>query len=66
MKLVSVIIPSFNRFQSLIHLIHSIRNQTYQNIEIIVINDKSSQPEYYSFNFEELGVNIIHCEKNSK
>lgn len=65
-KLISIIIPSFNRFNSLIHLIQSIKNQTYKNTEIIVINDKSSQPEYYSYDFEGNDIKIIHTEKNSK
>lgn len=65
-KLVSVIIPSFNRFQSLLYLIQSIKNQTYKNIEIIVVNDKSTQIDYYNYDFEKEGVKVILCEKNSK
>jgi GT2 family glycosyltransferase len=45
---VSVIIPTYNRFSFLINAINSVKNQTYPNIEIIVINDGSSQEEYYT------------------
>ena len=44
---VSVIIPSYNRFHYLMNAIKSVENQTYKNIEIIVVNDGSTQKEYY-------------------
>ena len=37
--LVSIIIPTFNRPQELIEAIESVRNQSFQNFEIIVVND---------------------------
>ena len=39
---VSVIISTYNRFRHLIQAIDSVRNQTHQNIEIIVVNDSST------------------------
>ena len=65
-ELISVIIPSYNRFKFLLRAIQSIRSQTYKNIEIIVINDGSSQQEYYSYDWEKNGIKIIHLETNSK
>jgi glycosyltransferase involved in cell wall biosynthesis len=62
---VSVIIPTYNRFKYLLNSINSVRNQTYKNIEIIVINDCSTQKEYYNHNFGD-DVNIIHLIKNSR
>lgn len=62
--LVSVIIPTFNRFQYLLNAIDSVKKQTYVNIEIIVVNDNSSQPEYYTQKIEN--VNMIHLAKNSR
>ncbi len=65
---VSVIIPTYNRFNCLLEAIDSVTNQTMQDLEIIVINDKSKQEEYYSFDFiKKYGdkVKIIHLEKNS-
>lgn len=43
---VSVIIPTYNRFNFLMEAITSVNKQTYPNIEIIIINDASTQPEY--------------------
>ena len=66
MEKVSVIIPTFNRFKYLLNTIESVKNQTFTNLEIIVINDKSTQKEYYSYDWKANNINIIHLEKNSK
>lgn len=64
---ISVIIPTFNRFKFLLNTIESIKNQTYKNIEIIVINDKSTEEEYYTYDWKQNGVDIIiHNEENTK
>jgi len=64
MDLISVIIPTYNRFQYLLNAIKSVKEQTYKNIEIIVVNDASTEPEYLTHNWD--GVNIIHLPKNSR
>ena len=51
MDCVSVIIPTFNRFKFLLNAVQSIKLQTYNNIEIIVVNDCSSEKEYYEYNW---------------
>jgi len=61
--LVSVIIPTFNRFEYLLNAIESVKAQSYKNYEIIVINDESSQSEYYDKNFPE-NVNLIHIKRD--
>ncbi len=66
MSLVSVVIPSFNRFKFLMNAIKSIKDQTYKDVEIIVVNDCSSEKEYYQYNWEENGIKIIHLEKNTR
>tara|TARA_B110000977_G_C10957969_1_gene447392 strand:+ start:80 stop:871 length:792 start_codon:yes stop_codon:yes gene_type:complete len=66
MEQVSVIIPSFNRFKYLINTILSVKQQTYKKIEIIVVNDCSTQKEYYNYNWRENGITIIHLKENSK
>ena len=45
--LVSVIIPSYNRYNYLINAVESVLKQDYKNFEIIVVNDGSEQKEYY-------------------
>ena len=45
MQKISVIIPTYNRFKYLLKALESVRNQTYKNIEIIIVNDGSSQEE---------------------
>lgn len=35
-------------------------------MEIIVVNDCSTEKEYYEYNWEENGVTILHLEENSK
>jgi len=64
-ELVSVIIPTYNRFQELLNTVQSVKSQTYKNIEIIVINDGSIQKEYYEYPWEDNGIHIVHLEKNT-
>ena len=47
---VSVIIPSFNRFNLLLNTLNSVKAQTFINLEIIVVNDGSNIDNYYSYN----------------
>jgi glycosyltransferase involved in cell wall biosynthesis len=65
MDKISIIIPTYNRFNYLLNAINSVQNQTYKNIEIIVINDCSTQTQYYNYNFGD-NVKIIHLKENSK
>lgn len=66
MDKVSVVIPTYNRFNYLLNTIKSVKEQTYSNIEIIVVNDKSTQNEYYEHDWELNNIKIIHLEHNSK
>ena len=66
MKKVSIIIPTYNRFKYLMNTIDSIKGQTYKNIEIIVINDCSTQNEYYNYDYALNDIKIINLDKNTK
>jgi glycosyltransferase involved in cell wall biosynthesis len=66
MECVSVVIPTFNRFKFLLNTIQSIKSQTHNTIEIIVVNDCSTEKEYYEYNWKDDGVHIIHLDQNSK
>jgi glycosyltransferase involved in cell wall biosynthesis len=66
---VSVIIPTYNRFSFLLNSLSSVKSQTYKNLEVIIINDASTEEEYYNYDFKEnFGDNfhILHLPKNSR
>jgi len=65
MDKISIIIPSYNRFKYLLNALNSIYNQTYKNFEVIIVNDCSTEQEYYSYIFPD-NTTIIHLQKNSK
>lgn len=65
--LVSVIIPTYNRYSLLLRAIQSVQKQTHSNVEIIVINDCSTESEYYSGELEKLDkVIVIHLPENQR
>ena len=58
---ISVIIPTYNNFASLLNTINSIKKQTYINIEIIVVNNCSTEKEYYNYDWSK--NDIIHLKE---
>lgn len=63
--MVSVIIPTFNREKTISRAIQSILNQTYNNIEIIVVDDKSTDnTEEIVKNFNEEKIYYIKHSNN--
>jgi glycosyltransferase involved in cell wall biosynthesis len=66
MQKVSVIIPTYNRFKYVLNAVCAVKNQTYSNVEIIVVNDCSTEKDYYLFDWSKENVKIIHLEQNSK
>ena len=44
--LVSVVIPTYKRSDTLIRAINSVKNQSYKNIEILVVDDNEPGDEY--------------------
>lgn len=65
--MISVIIPTYNRFNTLCRAIESVLAQTYTNFEIIVVNDCSTDPEYYSGKLELYDkTKVINLKINQK
>lgn len=62
-NLVSVVIPTYQRPKLVERAVQSVLNQTYQNIEIIVVND---DPETDLSHIEEMGeeVQLLNHEEN--
>ena len=65
---VSVIIPTYNRFEYVLNAIESVKNQTYKDVEVIVVNDCSTQQEYYTDHPQLMGDNVFltNLPKNSR
>lgn len=61
--LVSVIVPTHNRREDLEVTLRSVAAQTYENIELIVVNDAGASVSDIVARFE--GARVIDLEKNS-
>lgn len=64
--LVSVIIPTYNRYEALNNAVKSVLKQTYANIEVIVVDDCSPDERYLTLNFDNNKVTILRLEKNTR
>lgn len=68
-KLISVIIPSYGRVDSLRRAIKSVLNQTYKNFEILIIDDNASQTmakeiDTIANSFNDVRIRVIHNNRN--
>ncbi|MFC4386314.1 glycosyltransferase family 2 protein [Gracilibacillus marinus] len=61
----SIIIPTYNRPVALSELLASLAAQTYQDFEVIIINDAGSDISKIVDAYEELHCQIINLEQNS-
>lgn len=56
---VSVIIATYNRYSHLLNAVKSVRSQTHKNVEIIIVNDGSTHPEYSSTIEDVIQINLV-------
>jgi len=62
-SLVSVVIPTHNRVKKLIRLLNSVKNSDYREIEIIVVDDASTDGTYETVKRKFPLIKIIRNEK---
>lgn len=70
MKKISIIVPAYNVHNTLARCLETLVHQTLQDIEIIVINDASTDDTWeimqkYESEYPDT-ITIINCEKNSR
>ena len=64
---ISIVIPSYNKNDTLLKSVRSIQNQKFKNIEIIIVNDCSTDNSTYLFNYlleTDPRIRIFHHMKN--
>lgn len=64
--LVSVIVPTYNRPNWLYRAVESIINQTYQNFEVIVVNDAGEDVQYILEKFKDNRIKYFITPENIK
>jgi glycosyltransferase involved in cell wall biosynthesis len=63
---VSVIIPTYNRYEMCLAAVRSVLDSTYKNTEIIVIDDCSTDERYQQGELERLAHVVIHLPVNMR
>ena len=65
--IISIVIPSYNKKNFLVKSVRSIQNQNFQNIEIIIVNDASTDNSTGVFNYlleSDPRIRIFHHMSN--
>lgn len=65
--LITIIVPIYNSEKYLERCIESIINQTYKNLEILLIDDGSTDNSYkicYNYSKNDSRINLIHKENS--
>ena len=62
--MISVIIPTYNRYEFVNRAINSVINQTYKDIEIIVVDDCSEDPRYQELS-KNKNIKYFRLDKRS-
>lgn len=66
LPLISVIIPTYNRGSLILGAVNSVLNQTYRNIELLVVDDCSTDNTSQILeNLKDSRIKYIRLEKNS-
>jgi glycosyltransferase involved in cell wall biosynthesis len=64
-ELISVIIPSFNRRDKILQSVESVLNQSYENIELIVVDDASTDGTWELFeSYPDKRLRFLRYEDN--
>lgn len=66
LPLLSVVIPTYNRYHYLLEAVASVKQQTYPNIEIVVVNDKSTDQRYNEYDWKAASVNYIELARSTR
>src|SRR5690348_16185258 len=64
--LVSVIIPTYNRPAILCELMEALFRQTFEDFEVIVINDCGDNVDFIKELYPELAISVYNMETNIK
>jgi len=66
MKLISIVLPTYNRKFCIANSIESILNQTYQNWELVIVDDASTDctTEYIKEHYKDARIRVLSNNEN--